>query len=96
MYVKTVTIAATGVAQRLIVRGPVIDDSNTAFQNVIMQNVGSNNMYIGDSAVSTTNGILLTPTGSLTAVLSISETCDLKEFWVIGTISDKLTLMIFP
>jgi len=56
MYMLKVTIAATNTAQRIIGKSPVIDNSNTAFQIITLQNNCTNNMYIGDSAVSSTNG----------------------------------------
>lgn len=97
MYMLKVTIAATGVAQRFIPTTDPIDNSNTAFQNLIAQNNGANAMHIGDSAVTTTNGIRLSPSGdSLTAIVPISQVSDLKDFWVVGTAADVLNLMVFP
>lgn len=97
MYMIKITIAETGVAQRFIPHSPVIDNSNTAFQNLISQNNGLNNMTIGDQAVTPTNGIQIGPAGSsFTAIVAISQVSDLKDFWVIGTAADVLNVMVFP
>ena len=97
MYVLAVTIAATNTAQRVIVRGPVIDNSNTAFQAMYAQNQGSHNAYLGDYTNAGANtAILLFPTGDFNGAQPIAQASDLKEFYVYGTQGDVIVFMIFP
>lgn len=96
MYMLKVTIAASNTPQCIIPEQPVIQNSNTAFQVIYLQNNGSNSMYLGDSKVSNTNGILLTIQGSLTGTQTIAQASDLKEFFVYGTAGDVLNIMVFP
>jgi hypothetical protein len=97
MYMLTVTIAATNTAQRIVGKSPIIDNSNTAFQNLLPYNSGTHVMYIGDVTLTgAANGIPLQPSGSLAAILAISESSDLKDFYIYGTANDVLIIMVFP
>lgn len=97
MYVIQVTITTTNTPQPIIARGPVINNSNTAFQSMYPQNQGSNNMYLGDAAMNSTNkaGLLLTSGGSFGGTQPIAQVSDLKEFWLLGTAGDVFVAMIF-
>lgn len=94
MYVITTTIATTGAAQRVYSR--TVPYRNARFQTATMQNRGSNSMTVGDSSVTTTNGIQLTASGSLTSTQPMAGISDLQDFWVIGTAGDVLVTMVFP
>ena len=100
MYMIKVTITTTGTAQRIIPRGPVIDNTNTAFSCLFIQNNGSSLMYLGDSGVTTTNSLQLLPSTGVGGTpqpfpLPLEYTADLKDFWVIGTQNDVLNIMVF-
>ena len=91
-----VTIAATGVAQPIIVQTQNgLPPTNTGFQNAIFQNNGTHSMWLGDALVTITNGLQLYATGSAQPSQPIDEPSDLKEFWVIGTTGDILNIMVF-
>lgn len=92
MYVITTTIAATGVAQPVFPR--TAPYRTARFQSALMQNRGSNSMTIGDSLVTTENGIELTQSGSLTASQFMAGISDLQDFYVIGTANDVLVTMV--
>lgn len=92
MYVIITTIAATGVAQPIFDR--TVPYRNARFQSILLQNRGSNSMTIGDSQVTTTNGIQLTSAGSLTASQFMAGISDLQDFYVVGTANDVLVTMV--
>ena len=92
MYVITTTIAATGVAQPVFDR--TVPYRTARFQSALMQNRGSNSMTIGDSNVTTTNGIELTSSGILTPSQFMAGISDLQDFYVIGTANDVLVTMV--
>ena len=94
MHMLKITIAATNTVQSIIPKA-VVPANSASYSIFIMQNNGSHNMYIGDSAVSATNGILLNPSGSLTATPALQYTGDLTEFYVYGTANDVLNIMVF-
>ncbi len=95
MYVLSVTIAVSNVAQPIIPKA-VQPAAQFAAQGLIPFNNGSHNMYIGDSFVSPTNGVPLFPSGSLAAFPALTYAVDLSEFYIYGTAGDVLTVMIFP
>ena len=94
MHMIAVTIGSTSVAQ-LILALAVEPASVHSFSLLIFQNNGSHNMYIGDSLVSATNGILLSATGSLTTIPALQYTGDMREFYVLGTANDTCNIMVF-
>lgn len=93
MYLIQLTITATNTPQRVI-PAAVVPDRIAPFQQFVPQNNGSNDMRIGDSTVSSTRGIRLSPGGSLSAAPALSYSGDLNEFWVNGTAGDVLDIMI--
>ena len=94
MHVISVTIGTSNTAQPILAKA-VEPASGHPFSLLIAQNNGSNNMYIGDSAVSSTNGILMSVTGSLTTVPALQYSGDLREFYLYGTAGDVCNIMIF-
>jgi hypothetical protein len=89
------TIAVSNVAQPIIPRS-VHPAAQFAVQGLIPFNNGSNNMYIGDSLVTPTNGLTLYPSGSLAAFPPLTYSMDLREFHIYGTAGDIYSVMIFP
>ncbi len=94
MHMIAVTIASTNTAQPIIAKA-VEPASIHSFSLLIMQNNGSHSMYVGDSLVSATNGLLLTATGSVTTVPALQYTGDLREFYLFGTANDICNIMVF-
>lgn len=94
MHMLKVTIGTSNTAQRIIPLA-VVPGGINSFSLLIAQNNGSNNMYLGDSAVSNTNGLLLNATGSITTVPALQYTGDLREFYVYGSANDVLNIMVF-
>lgn len=95
MYMLSVTIAASDTPQRIIPKSPVIDNSNTGFQTLIIQSNGAE-FYIGDSTVSATTGIHIGAQGSITVPISLSYVGDLKDFYVSGTAATVIIIMVIP
>jgi len=94
MHVLKITISNTNIAQPVITKA-IVPAASATFSIFVMQDNGSNNMWIGDSAVTTNNGIQLFPTGSFTATPALQYTGDLNEFYVYGTAGDVLNIMVF-
>ena len=86
-------IAVSNVKQPII-SAALVPDRILPFQQFIPQNNGSNNMRMGDVTVSTTKGIILSPTGSLSVAPALQYSGDLSEFYVVGTSGDVLDIMI--
>lgn len=94
MYVISVTIATTNLAQPVVPAG--VTYRNKRFQAVIPQNRGTNNMYLGDQSITTGNSLLFSPTGSLgSAIQPMAGISDLQDFWVLGTAGDTMVFMVF-
>jgi hypothetical protein len=89
-----VTITATGVPQPLTPIQLKGIANGIYFQQLFLQNNGSNNMRIGDSSVSTTKGILLYPGGSQTGAMAIEYSGTLNDWYVVGTAGDVLDIMV--
>lgn len=96
MYVLTLTLA-TGA-------NPVVNKSATGidpiaqFQSVTFQNQNATNaVYIGDAAVSSSNGYKLASGASVTFSCSIAQGEDLKSWFVSPTAAaDKVTVLVIP
>jgi hypothetical protein len=96
MYLIQCTIASTGVAQPIIPRA-VVPGNSKSFSYFVCQNNASHSIRIGDSTVSTTKGILIspgTPGGSQTITPALQYSGDLTEFYIIGTANDIVDFMI--
>jgi hypothetical protein len=87
------SITTTGVAQP-IVPAAVVPDRILPFQQFIFQNNGSHNMRLGDSSVSSTQGLLIFPTGSNSISPALQYSGDMSEFYVEGTAGDTYDCMI--
>lgn len=84
MYIGQTTM--TGAAVKIL-PSALTPDSIAPFQLIIFQNNnGSGNIRFGDSSVSSTKGILLTPTSSQQIFGSgLQFTSDVNEFYAYGT-----------
>jgi len=96
MYVTTVTLAASSTPQRIISKSPVIDNSNTGFQNLFIQNNGAAPVFIGDSTVSATTGISIGAGGSMTIPCPLAYSSDLKDFWLFSSAAAVVVIMVIP
>lgn len=93
MYLKTLTLAAG--ANRVVPKDPVIDHP-APYQSVTFQNNNATNaVYLGDSAVSSSNGYKLASGTSITFTTPVGDTEDLKAWYAAPTAgSDKLTVLV--
>lgn len=95
MYVKTITLdAGANPVQKKSENGI---DTIAQFQSVTFQNNNASNaIYIGDAAVSTTNGIKLIAGASITfSIVDYGE--DLKSWYVAPTsANDKVIVLVIP
>ena len=81
MHILQLAPAATGTVP-VLVRSAAIVTPTVPFQWATFQNNGSNNMRIGDSATSSTKGIILGAGGSLTFGPAQHEGQNLNEWYV--------------
>ena len=88
-----VTIASTGVAQNIADSLPASVKPNTYVQQMILQNQGANSMHIGDSTTTSTDGLLLSASGSANAGGFINYGTYLSDWWVVGTAGDVLFVL---
>lgn len=93
MFVLTVTIAATGVAQRIIPLDPVVQHP-VPFQFISMQYTSANAMYVGDDTVSATKGYLLTTAIPKDFWCPQGYTEALNGWYVFGTAADVLHILV--
>lgn len=96
MYVSTLTLK-TG-ANPVVAKSPNGIDSIAQFQSVTFQNNNASNaVYIGDAAVSSTNGYKLAAGASVTFSVPIAQGEDLKSWFVAPTsANDKVTVLVIP
>ena len=85
-----VPILATGVPQPISASLPNSVAPATYVQQLILQNQGLNNMYVGDSSTTNSNGLLLGPSGSANAGSFMNYGTYLSDWWVVGTAGDVL------
>lgn len=88
-----VTIGSTGVAQNISASLPTTVPPNTFVQQMILQNQGSNPMHVGDVATTTTNGLLLSASGTANLGAFINYGTFLSDWWVVGTAGDVLFVL---
>jgi hypothetical protein len=65
------------------------------FSSVTLQNNAAAQMRWGDSTVTATRGIVLSPGGSYTLTPSLMYTSDMYELYVVGTIGNVLDIVVF-
>jgi hypothetical protein len=96
-----VTIAATGTPQQITKSLPSnnlggnagFDSANIYVQQLIFQNQGDNDMHIGDVTTSSTNGLLLSGSGTANFGAFINYGTYLSDWWVVGTEGDVLMVL---
>ena len=94
MFILQYTIQSTNTAEPITPtqRGGILN--GISFQNVTFQNNGSNVMRLGDSSVTSTKGIKLSPAGSFTNALSLEYSGTLNDWYVNGTANDILDILV--
>ena len=70
-----------------------ITANNVEVKNAIQNNSATNNMRVGDATTSSTKGILISPTGSLTFGPAQHEGQNLNEWYVYIVSGDKCDIM---
>lgn len=66
---------------------------NIYAQQIIFQNQGSNDMHVGDATTSSSNGLLLSSSGSANFGAFINYGTYLSDWWVVGTPGDVLFVL---
>ena len=96
MYVTTLTLAAG--ANPVVPKSATGIDPIAQFQSVTFQNLNATNaVYVGDSAVSASNGIKVAAGASQTFTCPLAYGEDLKSWFVAPTAaSDKVTVLVIP
>lgn len=89
MFVLTTTAAATATP---LLAAAVVPDRIASFQSLIV--VASGAAYLGDAAVSATNGIPLSTIPLVIPANMLQYASDLSEFYVIGA-GIRVTVMVF-
>ena len=91
MRLLQVTLGAT--ATPIVAKG-VQPANSLPFQTLVIQNNSANSCRIGDSSVSATRGILLSPSGSVTLAPALEYTSDVYEFYIFGTSGSVIDIML--
>lgn len=89
--ISTALPQPTGGPGNVVGQPPV---GNIFAQQLIFQSQSAaNNMWIGDATTSSTNGLLLTPTGTANMGAFINYGTYLSDWWVVGTPGDVLFVL---
>jgi hypothetical protein len=72
---------------------PFSDSGSIFAQQLLFQNQGTHNMWIGDATTTNTNGLILFATGSANFGAFIDYGTYLSDWWVVGTPGDVLFLL---
>ena len=68
-------------------------NGNIFVQQLIMQNQGMNNMWVGAVPTAANDGLLLGPSGSSNFGAFINYGTYLSDWWVVGTAGDVLFVL---
>ena len=96
MYLSTLTLAAG--ANPVVTKSANGFDPIAQFQSITFQNQNATNaVYIGDSAVTSSNGYKLAAGASVTFSVVLAYGEDLKSWYVAPTAAnDKVTVLVIP
>jgi hypothetical protein len=92
MRLLQVTLGS-GATQVIANQDTVTGGYNTYCSLLIIQNNATHNVRAGDNTVSSTKGILITPSGSLTANLFIVRGTLLSQWYLYGTQGDVIDIL---
>jgi hypothetical protein len=68
-------------------------NGNIFAQQLIFQNPGGNNMWIGDATTTAVNGLRLTAAVNVAVATPINYGTYLSDWWVVGTPGDQLFVL---
>lgn len=91
---RVISVTGTSVAAPFLTKG-VQPANSLPWQILVIQYNGTGTAYIGDSAVSSTNGIALTSSSApLVLSLGLEYSGDLYEFYAVIPTGQKLTVLL--
>jgi len=91
---KMISVTIGSAATRVVPLDPIVQHPEP-WQSVTFYNPNASNaVYIGDSQVTTSNGLKLAAGAYATFTAHYAEVQDLKDWWVAGTAADKVTVIV--
>lgn len=93
---QIITITGTGAAQPILTKG-VQPANSLYFQTLLIQYAGTGTAYLGDAAVSSTNGLSFISTQQPVVIpLALQHSEDLYTWFCLVPSGQKLTIMLIP
>jgi hypothetical protein len=92
---RLIQLTTSGAAQQISPNLNGFNQSNQIYCSLlIIQNNGAGNIRVGDNTVSSSKGILISPSGgSLTANLFIVRGTMLAQWWIYGAASNEVDIL---